>query len=212
MAVNLPALPTSGSMSLASAIALLREFARMAGSSASYSDLNCQHAIEGACSYFCRETKYVTASGTITVAGGTDAVDASGLSLFRPERILSVSAEDVDEPLKKLDPLTMHAKRNAAQSGLPEFISFHTATAGYVYPAPADDCDLTVRYWQPWDTTSMNLPLEVLREIIPTGAAAMLQHNEPEALYASGAWQKFLAIVEQYKGVDGNFIQMPCEA
>ena len=204
-------------MTTADAILLVRQFARNAGDSTAYSDTACTNAINIVGTRFVQQVRSQRVTTDITLTSGNTTATITTLTTlgFRPDMLLSVyltnraRALDVvswdDLQLLRsttgrttLDPTDGRSTDAVTPaSGTPTTLAFETFTGAEVYPVPDAAYTLRFRWCTPFSLTggsggAISIPDDWLRQILYTGATAVLQHNEPESAYASGAWQKYL--------------------
>jgi hypothetical protein len=199
----------NGGMTLTTARAMVRQFARNAGDSSMYSDTDVDRAIRFVCQRFVRFTRCVKATSTITLTASSSAASFAAEENFRPERLLRVwftlagvvkgtcTVVDHGEILEMLE-------ASPSTEGVPDHIGFSSWSAAAVYPLPDEAYVLNALWAVPFttftpgtgtpDDITLNIPSDLLEEILIYGPPAVLQHNEPEHLYASASWQKYLEI------------------
>ena len=195
-------------MNLTDARTIVRQFARNAGDSSVYTDAEIDRAILFVGNRFCRIAKPLKDSQSVTVTATTGAVALSSLTYFRPERMIDFLVTGYADPLSLVDYSEYHRRYNEGGTGTgrPEIIAMEDndgTFAAVVYPAPSTSTAAKVRYWLPFTSwtpgasgsgVTLNLPDEVLYEILPVGPVAILQHNQPEQAYASASWRAYLEI------------------
>jgi hypothetical protein len=211
MAVKLPALPTatSGTMLLTEARAMVRDYTRNGTDTSAYSDSSVDRAIASIGQRFCRKTQYLRLSTDIVSADGV----VEGMPVtFDPANLISVVCAGVASPLTVVpwDELRERSIRRPL-TGTPRAIAFRDRTYASLYPTPADATTITMRYAGPFVTWTpgtaspndvvLNLPNEILLEILPFGPPSLLMKAEPEnAGLAARAWENYLEIERGYAG------------
>lgn len=185
-------------MSIATARDWVRQFARNAGSSDSYTDADIDRAIQFAGSEWCRKTKNYRGSGTLTLTAGDRDLPAFP-DIFRPDLLtrawLAYSETSQATSLQVIDAQALDVQ--PTRSGIPAYIGFPTQTTGYVYPTPSIACTVYLEFVKPFESWSaggsvtFGLPLEDMYPIVQLGAPAILQANEPEHAFTSVAWKRF---------------------
>lgn len=201
-------------MSLTTARLWARQFARNAGSSTEYSNTDVDHALIVVGEQFARVTRCVRAAGSVALAAHSAVADFSGLTAFRPERILTAHILTKQCELEITDWQHLYKKQiECASEGAPRVLAFETWTTANVWPTPNVDLSLRIQYWQPFTNwtpgmagdaaISFNLPDDYMTQILTYGVPATLQHNEPEHRYASESWKKYLEFEQRMMGA-GN--------
>lgn len=190
-----------------SAAALIREYARNAGDSTAYSSSQVTNAIAAIGHRFVRKTKCTRTKSALTLTSGSNALPAlTALSGFRPEFLLRarLSGNDVSQPVEVIGYDDLLDRRDASdKSGAPEFMAFDTYTTGEVWGEPDFAYTLTLWWFEPWNTTTFNIPDAWLYEVLIYGATALMQHTETEHKYASESWKKYLEVEQSAMGM-GN--------
>ena len=202
-------------MTISEARDFVRQFARNAGDSSIYSDADVDRAVMAAGDYFVQQTQATRTSGTVSLSTSTASFSLSSLTDFRPERVLRAHIAGVTN-LAAVGPDELLALQTGypGETGVPTHVAFTSWAAGEVFPVPTAAAALTLTYVQPmtsWTagatnvgSTSINLPNDWARQVMAYGAPALLQHNVPEAAYASQSWQKFTVFVGSLRGA-GSF-------
>jgi len=204
-------------MTTADAILLVRQFARNAGDSTAYSDTAVTHAINIVGTRFVQQVRSQRRTDDVTLTSGnaTAGISTMVTAGFRPDMLLSAYLTDRAGAMRVVswDDLMMLRSTTGretlspadgrgtdavtAASGTPTTLAFETLTTCEVYPVPNATYTVRFRWCPPFSLTGgtgghISIPDDWLRQILYTGATAVLQHNEPESAYASGAWQKYL--------------------
>jgi hypothetical protein len=101
-----------------------------------------------------------------------------------------------------------------ATTGQPQAIGFQSWTTAALYPIPDDAYTLKVRWFDfftTWtagdsgaDDLTLNLPDDLLRQVLLYGAPAFLQHNDPEHAYATVSGRKFSEFIDRLVGSAGG--------
>lgn len=214
-------------MTLTDARAMVRQFARNAGSSDMYSDTEVDRAIQTVGYRFCRVTRciqssYLADEGLAEGIYGASFTLASTLgAAFRPEHTLAVLISEggdlQDSEFRRLE-IVSYEELMAMHASVDEATPTHcawesvssTAAVLRLWPISDGDYDLTVRFWVPFTTftagtaspsgVTLNIIDAHLAEILPYGPPAILQHTEPEHAYASQSWQKYLEFERSMMG------------
>lgn len=192
-------------MTLTTARAWVRSYARGGGSATQYSNTDIDHAIIDICERFLRKTLAVQVAGTVALTADSAAFDVSGLTLFRPERILRANVLTLECELELTDWEAQYRKQiECTSTGRPKTLAFETsfATGGEVWPTPDVNYSLRLRWWQSFSaftpgtasdaTTTFNIPNDWLPTILSYGVPAQLQGNDPKYKYAAESWAKYL--------------------
>ncbi len=213
IAANGPAGLGAG-MTLTAARAWVRQFARSGAASSQYSDTDIDHAIMVVGEQFARITKCARAAETVALAAHSAVADVSGLTLFRPERIMDANILTKECPVEIVDWQHLYQRQiECTSEGTPELLAFETWTTANVWPTPNVALSLRLRWWQPFTSwtagtaedasITFNLPDDFMTQILTYGVTATLQHNEPSHKFASESWQKYLAFEQKMMGA-GN--------
>jgi hypothetical protein len=194
-------------MTLATARTIAQRSVRNGTDSSAYSATDLDIAIAALGQRFCRVTRYLRATSSQAVAAG---VYDLGTLPCHPAEILSATASGQTHELERIPWATLLSMKLAkSATGLPRYLAFRDAAYGECYPAPAAASVISLRYvqqfttWTPGttDAVTLNLPAEVLYEILPVGCRKYLQQNEPEnAASASRAWAEYLEVEKSYAG------------
>lgn len=201
-------------MTLTAARLWARQFARNAGSSSEYSAADVDHALIVVGEQFARMTRCVRAAGTVALTASIAVADCSGLTAFRPERILDANILTKKCELEITDWQHLYKRQiECTSTGTPQLLAFETWTTANVWPTPDVNLSLRIRYWQPFTSwtpgtagdasISFNIPDDMLAQILTYGVPAVLQHNQPEHRYASESWKKYLEFEQRMMGA-GN--------
>jgi hypothetical protein len=211
------------SMSIANIRDLLLNTVRGGGDSTRYSAVDLDRAVRTACDKFVMLTQCLNRSDDVTIAKG-----ASTFTLptgFRPDRLVSITLNNVSQyphPLEHLawDSFYAESLRQTTASP-PRVFSFKDWNTIALAPAADIAYSAAVR-WTPffdinpgtntatWTDGTVNpavigyptnLPDDMLREILYTGANALLTYPVPEQAYASQAWALFDKYVQTIKGI-----------
>lgn len=203
-------------MKLDHARAFVRQFARNAGESV-YTPDKIDRAIQFVCSRFCRVTRCLPRVDAIVLTSGSPVVSLAGLpSTFGTRRLLSAYLTAVDEPLTVVDYEGLLRKRNQNPTGgAPTLLAWRDASSATLYPTPDLAYTLELRWWQPFTVfvpgcagnIDLNLPDDVLAEILPLGPPAILQETEPEHAYGTKSWANYLAVEQSMKGAGSLGVQ-----
>jgi hypothetical protein len=210
MPINLtPSSPgTNGQMTLADARAIVRQFAKNAGDATAYSAAEIDVAIQAVCDDFIAHTLATRTSDTADVTVAVADVDVSGITGFRPDRLIRAWLEDDDGKeypnlLSVADTETRDDRVADDTAGLPGKIAFPSTDAAVLYPTPDAAYTLHVDYRAPLttftagtgspETVTLNIDDDYLRTVMMYGATAFLQANHPEYGYASQSYQKYIA-------------------
>lgn len=167
-----------------------------------YSDADVDRSIQWAGNDFVEHSHYTKTTSTMAISDGSTALPAFPTG-FRPERLLSayIVAEGKTLDVRPYEELVELIDQEAGE-GVPTKIAFTTLTTGVVYPIPDAAYTLAVRFWEPFtdwtaggtpSPNSFNLPDDVLRVVLMTGAVARLQANEPEHGYAAERMAEYIA-------------------
>lgn len=203
--------PEAG-MTLTTARAWVRQFARNAGSSAMYSNEMIDRALQSVGNRFCRVTRCLPRLDGLELTADAADVPISDLAgTFRPEHLIRAYLEGYSGALELVDFNDLaDLQADEASSAQPTKLAFSSPREARVYPTPDVDYTLQVRWWQPFtiwtagtaapDDVTLNIPEEILTEILPYGPTSILQHNEPEMKYAAQSWQKYLEVETRMKG------------
>ncbi len=203
-------------MSLTTARAWVRRYARGGGSDTQYDATDIDHAIIDVCERFMRKTRSVQVAATVALTAASAAFDVSALTLFRPERILRANVLTLECEVEITDWEALYRESiRCASTGRPKWLAFETsfATAGQVWPTPDINYDLRLRWWQSFSqftpgtasdaTTILNIPADWLPTILSYGVPAQLQGNDPKYKYAEKSWAIYLAFEQEMMGA-GN--------
>lgn len=202
---------STGTMTLSAGRAWVRQFARNAGDSSVYTDADIDRAIMAAANTFIDATRSTMRLDTVTAAAGSDEVDLSSVGGFRPDRIKRIYLGD--RPLGIWSWEELVAQQDC--TGTPTAIAFEDWQTARVYPTPTANTDIKVRWYPPFsswdvgcnDTTAQgiifNLPDDWMQQILIYGATSILQHTDPQQLYANASYQKFQAFIKSMTGA-GN--------
>lgn len=212
--------PGSGVMTIAVCRSFVRQFARNAGDSSTYSDEQIDRAIQLAADRWIETTKVTRKISTLTLSAGTYTLPTLPAN-FSSEKLLKawvIRADlqhEVELALVDMADMETQRKRNNLQ-GNPRYLAFSAMTAGEVYPTPSLNFSLYLLWvdlftiWTPGDAgagvLTTNIPDDQLRAICTFGAPAFLQHTEPQNAYAQTAFQRFEQEMQRFKnrGLAGN--------
>lgn len=202
-----------GSMTLTTARAWVVQFARnAAGAAEVYSAAQVDRAIQMVGNHFLRHTQILKTLSTVALAADSAEVSLAGLTGFRPDRLLRAYLVGEAEPLEIVDYEEVHrAAAESSATGTPLRLAFADWSTGRVSPTPDAIYSLQLLWLTPFttwtpgtespDDVTLNLPDEILAEILPYGPPAVLQHNEEEQRYASASWRKYLEIADSMIGL-----------
>ncbi len=201
-------------MTLTEARSYVGQFARNAGGEAVYSLADKDRAIRLVGEQFCRVTRCLPRVDAVPLTAGSAVAPVASIGgAFRPERLIGARllGESGALALCGWDPLQdLLAERPA--TGRPTKLAFEDPATANVYPTPNDHYTMRVRWWQPFtawtpgvasvvaDGIVLNVPADLLVQILPYGPPAVLQHNVPEHRYASESWRKYLEIEARLRG------------
>lgn len=181
----------------------VRQYSRNAGESTTKPD-DIDRAIQSVCNRFCRMTRCLPTVTAVAIASGAATVSLTALAATRFTTQKLISAYLTTGIGQAMAVSTYEAvTRNLAQdptAAEPRLLAWRDATTAKIYPTPNAAYTLEVRWWQPFTawipgaagSIDLNLPDELLAEILPYGPPAVLQHNLPEYKYAVQSWQKYL--------------------
>jgi hypothetical protein len=155
---------------------------------------------------FCRQTRCLLTSSTvaITAASSSFPVTVPLAAGWTPERIIDVIIAGEDRTLRLVDYPTINSYIARDDSeGMPELLAFIDAsTAGTLWPTPDIAYTAKMRWWLPFtswtagdsgaNSTSINLPDELLDCVIRFGAPALLKYPSAEQAFASEMWKMYL--------------------
>jgi hypothetical protein len=204
-------------MSLTQARAWVRQFARNAGSSTMYANEDVDRAIMFVGDRFCRMTRALKkyASSELLATSDPD-IDFTGLTRFRPNQLVSAHIDGEEDPLEVVEWAALLEEIDEDDSeGVPTLLAFADWTTAKVHKTPDDDYTLHVRWWDRFSldiadvgtatpgSVVLNIPTDWLTEILTYGVPAALQHHEPEHMYASQSWAKYLEFENRMKGAGG---------
>jgi hypothetical protein len=159
---------------------------------------------------FMRETRCVLTSRTVPILADATSFDVSTWPDFRMERVVRAELVDEWQPVLLKSYATIAKQhRERTTTGAPQWFGWRThdtgvlwprADAGYTlrltYAAPAIDVVITQ---SSSEDPEINIPEEYLFDVIRFGATAVLEHNDPDALFQSAAWQKFEKHIEKVR-------------
>jgi hypothetical protein len=203
-------------MTLSEARAYVGQFARNAGGEDVYSLADKDRAIRLVGEQFCRVTRCLPRVDAVALTAGSAVAPVASIGgAFRPERLVGARLAGASGTLALCgwDPLQdLLADRPA--TGKPAKLAFEDPATANVYPTPDANYTVRVRWWQPFtswtpgvasvvaDGITLNVPADLLAQILPYGPPAVLQHNVPEHRYASESWRKYLAIEAGLRGAN----------
>ncbi len=192
-------------MTLTTARAWVKEYARGGGSATQYSNTDIDRALIHVCEQFLRKTRSVQVAATVALAASSPAFDVSALSLFRPERIIRANVLTLECELELVDWEALYEEQiRCTSTGRPKWLAFETsfATTGNVWPTPSTAYSLRLRWWQSFTTFTpgtasdasirFNIPDDWLPPILSYGVPAQMQGNDPKYKYAQESWAKYL--------------------
>jgi hypothetical protein len=165
-------------------------------------------ALQVALDHFMRTTKCVWKKGTASIALGGTTFSVSSLADFRPERFIRADLQGEWQPvgLKTYESIADAHRNRGGVTGKPRAIAFRadasSGVTGVCWPTSDAAYTLEIVYAEPADnviteesglasSSHLNIPDEYLPELITFGASAALEHNDPDAMYQSVAWQRF---------------------
>jgi hypothetical protein len=203
------AAPVTGTMTLTTARAWLQRSGRNANPGP-YDATDLDLAIAKAGNWFVDTTDLLRRVDAVSLTADSIAADLSALTGFRPELLRGILLTDTGgapvpgygDVLGRLVWDALWAKRTASDAtGEPQFIAFRSWTSASVYPTPAANRKLEIEWsprftaWTPGtdtpDAIVLNVPHDLMIEILDTGAVAKLQMMEKETPQAAGKWQAF---------------------
>lgn len=218
---------------IGSALTILQVSARNAGIAGTFSSdpytLTEGHlAIKRALSHFIRETHCTWRTDSVSLDEDDNELDFSAITGFHPERTMRIwsVADDADStvrtpPLDVIDyeDILEWRQCNSGSGGAPRQIGFNTTLTAAIVDYDADqDYTVYVRWWSPLvsftvgstssDTanTIINMPADMVDEVVSTAGVCYLQSNQPEQLkegVLANLWAKYAAYVESKRG-SGN--------
>jgi len=163
-----------------------------------YGDETVLPAISLALNELIRYTEVSRTNGEVTVAEGAQYVDiASTLTDFRSERLLHARI-GYRPMMQRVSFRAIVTALSYNQSGIPNTIAFEDGnySRAFLYPTADDDYTMTVAYKAPLveltGNRTLNIPDEYLHGALWFGAAAAVEHNDPNAMYQSVAWRRFM--------------------
>ena len=203
-------------MTLDIARTIVQRSVRNGTDTSAYSTTDLDLSIASLCQRFCRITQYLKTSTDFTVAAGIYSLGTIPDTLD-PHHLMSVTCSGVIQELNRVpwaalvEAKTRNSLQSATPATLPRIIAFRDQSYGEVFPAPNVAATVTLRYSLPFTTwtlgtatptgVTLNLPAELLYEILPCGCRKFLQENEPENRKAAmEAWQDYLAIERTWMG------------
>lgn len=161
---------------------------------------------------FCRKTRFLLTTSDVVL---THAAAAMGTfpTGFRPDMAVRAwIATEADVEI--IDHESLQGYQNADDGeGVPEYLAFTSLTTGEVWPTPDAAYTLTLRWSKPFtswtpgvagDGVTLELPDDVLYELLPIGpAAALTRANRAEPHFTGPAWQQYLAFEREMAGSGG---------
>lgn len=208
-------------MNLTDARSYVRNYARNAKSSTAYSDAMVDQAIAAVGNKFVRETKCTRQRDTVDVTSGDATVDFSDIATFRNDLLLDAR---IDSTLAQQNLIITDVAdvRDSAYlntgEAFPLWIGFDTPTSAELWPTPNADYTLIAYWYAPFTTwtlgtatpnaVTLNIPEDLIIDVLMYGAASALQSNEPEHGYTETAWAKFLAHITASKGLARSGVQV----
>lgn len=183
----------------------VRQFARNAGESTTKADA-IDRSIQTVCQRFCRITKCLPTVSTLAVTAGNATLDLTplaGTRFLTPRLISAYLTTGIGDPLvvSTYEAVTRSLARNPSAAE-PALLAWRDAASAKLYPTPAANYTLELRWWQPFTSwvpgaagsIDLNLPDEILEEILPYGPPSVLQKNQPEyAKCCTESWATYLA-------------------
>ena len=155
---------------------------------------------------FLRETGLSRTSGSVTLANAASTLDVvTTLTDFRPERLLQIHQATSFEPVSVVDYDTVRrSHENNSSTGEPELLGWQSDALALVYPTADQAYTLTVIYSKPLISTTganptLNIPDEYCYEAFYFAGPAVVEHTDPNALYADRGWQRFEKLIEDIK-------------
>lgn len=184
----------------------ITQFLRSGAATSDYSAADKDRGLITVCEQFARMTRCVQVAGTVALTAASAVADCSGLTTFRPERIMSAHLVTKACELQLPGFEDVHRRQiECPRSGAPERLAFETttATSGIVYPTPDVNYNLRIKWWEPMitftpgtvtpDAITLNIPRDYLPQILSLGVPSALQANHPSHGYAGESWKKYLA-------------------
>lgn len=209
---TLPAYSGAG-MTVSTARAWVRDALRDGGDSTIFSDATIDRAIQQAGNYYCRMTRSIKRTDSVTITEGSTSfpLTAPIAAGFRPERVIDVWITGQTTPLQLLDYAAVVAlAADDDSSDVPAVLAFLDESGnGYLWPEPDDDYTAKLRYWLPFttwtagsdDSTTLNIPTDLIMPVLKDGAAGVaLEANKETRAYAGLLWEKFKAYCVEMKG------------
>jgi hypothetical protein len=198
-------------VTLTTARAIVRQFARNAQDSSMYDTADVDRAIAFIGTRFCRVTKCVKTKTAMTALTISSAALPAFPTGFRPERLIRAYITDYPM-LRVVDTDLLRRWRNTTpRTDTPEMIAFDSQTTGEVYPTPVAASVITLLWWESFttftagtatpDAVTLNIPEDILNEILVWGPPCVLQWNDPEHGYASSGWQKYLELENSLRSI-----------
>lgn len=171
------------------------------------------HHIQTVLNHFIRKTNCTKLVEDFTMESAQWEFDTSlELPGFRAELLLDLWI-DGERPLQLVDDSLVRQKRydNPTSTDAPVFIGFTAPTEFICWPLTDDEYTLKLRrrepltYWSPGDANAdaveLNIPNDLLAEIIPTGIVASLQGLDLEmANPVNTLLQRYQELVTTYRG------------
>lgn len=174
----------------------------------SYGEARIRDGIAWAGTRFLRETGTVRKLADKTCTPGSSTLDTSTITDFRPERLQMAYVTANKEGLMVYAASAMlRMQQQKPCTGTPKGIAWITDTSAELWPTPSTADTIRIIYSQPLidvvnssGGTTINIPDEYLHDVLRFGATAATEHNDPDALYADKAFQRFEDFIQQIKG------------
>jgi hypothetical protein len=216
-------------MNITDARLWVRDAIRDGASTAHFSDATIDRAIQQAGLQFCRETRAVTRTDSVTITeGSTSFPTTTPLTFgFLPERILDVRISGEETTLTLVD-IGMLNRLTAQDdsAGVPTALAFETTTGnGTLWKEPDDGYTAKLRYYQPFGVTvsatfstlwtagtdvsatlagTLNIPDHLIPPVLKYGAAgAALEANKETRALADMLMRQFRDYIAMTKGAGG---------
>jgi hypothetical protein len=204
-----------GLLTIADARSFVQQFGRTpSGDTSVYSLNDVDRVIQSVCDDFLFVTQLTRKHATTTIAD-----DATTFTLptgCTPHNVIgmAVRVSGIEEPPLKIvnwEEL-QEQKRLLRATTYPEYVSLDDPSQCVLEQAATAELTVNVRFLQPltasatWTIGSeagsvtgatLNLPDEMLRTILIYGATSLLQHHEPEMLFKSESWKKYVEFRDQ---------------
>lgn len=159
-----------------------REWARNAGSSAMYTDMQVDQAMQAVFTRFCRVTKAVKVTSTLTLTASSAELPTLPTG-FRPSCALAAWLSDDDQTdltIVDFQELRYQRREETEDGSVPQYLGFDTATTGEVYPTPGTGYSLYLHWWQPFTVWAAgSVLLATGTSTVAAGAVTAVAVNSP---------------------------------